>query len=562
MSLGCTGPEEVASPDRRVSVTRQLTPAQFTRLAAYGVQQDVCTADVVFAVGDADCDLIAVESGWIELLSPATHDEAETRVALYGPGGFVGELNLLTGQVASLTARVVEPGRIYRISPVQFRRVMADDPEVSDVLLQTFRGRRDLLRAGAGARGIEILGSGESAASLALRTYAARQRLPHVWLDVDGPTGRLAAESMSLTAADLPVVITPGATLRRATPTQLAQLLGLSYRHSSGNPVQLTVIGSGPAGLAAAVYGASEGLHTIVLDAIGIGGQAAASSRIENYPGFPSGISGADLTQKTALQALKFGAELSSPSQVVNLDTRGEELRVILADGTEIDTRAVLIATGARYCTLPLPRWSDFEGAGIYYAATDLEVRACNDQPVTVVGGANSAAQAALYLAARASHVTLAVRSSHLSAGMSTYLISRLVSDPRITIALSTEVTVLAGTASLDRVTLTNTATGDTIEQPCQGLFCFIGAEPATTWLTEVALDTAGFIPTDVQLDPTSLGATWTALGRNPLPFETNVPGVFAAGDVRVASLKRVASAIGEGASAVRFVHTAIGLHP
>jgi thioredoxin reductase (NADPH) len=222
----------------------------------------------------------------------------------------------------------------------------------------------------------------------------------------------------------------------------------------------------------------------------------------------------------------------------------------------------VLIATGARYCTLPLPRWSDFEGAGIYYAATDLEVRACNDQPVTVVGGANSAAQAALYLAARASHVTLAVRSSHLSAGMSTYLISRLVSDPRITIALSTEVTALTGTASLDRVTLTNTATGDTIEQPCRGLFCFIGAEPATTWLTEVTLDTAGFIPTDVQLDPTSLGATWTALGRNPLPFETNVPGVFAAGDVRVASLKRVASAIGEGASAVRFVHTAIGLHP
>jgi len=262
------------------------------------------------------------------------------------------------------------------------------------------------------------------------------------------------------------------------------------------------------------------------------------------------------------LQALKFGAELSSPSQVVNLDTRGEQLRVILADGTEIDTRAVLIATGARYCTLPLPRWSDFEGAGIYYAATDLEARACNDQPVTVVGGANSAAQAALYLAARASHVTLAVRSPHLSAGMSTYLISRLITDPRITIALATEVTGLAGTSSLNRVTLTNTATGETTEQPCQGLFCFIGAEPATTWLTEVALDAAGFIPTDVHLDPASLGATWAALGRNPLPFETNVPNVFAAGDVRVASLKRVASAIGEGASAVRFIHTAIGLHP
>jgi thioredoxin reductase (NADPH) len=545
-----------------VSVAQQLTPAQFARLAAYGVRQDVSTADIVFAHGHADCDLIAIESGWIELLSPATHDEAETRVALYGPGEFLGELNLLTGQAAYLTARVVEPGRIYRISPAQFRRVMADDPEVSDVLLQTFLARRDLLRSGTAARGIEILGSGESAASLALRTYAARQRLPHVWLDVDSPPGRVSLESTSLTAADLPAVITPGAVLRRATPTQLAQLLGLSYRHSTRKPVQLTVIGCGPTGLAAAVYSASEGLHTIVLDAVGIGGQAAASSRIENYPGFPSGISGADLTQKTALQALKFGAELSSPSQVVDLDTRGEQLRVILADGTEIDTRAVLIATGARYCTLPLPRWSDFEGAGIYYAATDLEARACNNEPVTVVGGANSAAQAALYLAARASHVTLAVRSSHLSAGMSTYLISRLTTDPRVTIALSSQVTALAGTSSLNRITLTNTATGETTEQACQGLFCFIGAEPATTWLSEVALDAAGFIPTDVQLDPASLGATWAALGRNPLPFETNVPSVFAAGDVRMASLKRVASAIGEGASAVRFIHTAIGLHP
>jgi thioredoxin reductase (NADPH) len=471
-------------------------------------------------------------------------------------------LNLLTGQAAYLTARVVEPGRIYRISPAQFRRVMADDPEVSDVLLQTFLTRRDMLRSGAGARGIEILGSGDSAASLALRTYAARQRLPHLWLDFDSPTGRLAAESVSLTAADLPSVITPGVVLRRATPTDLAQLLGLTYRCSNRKPLQLTVIGSGPAGLAAAVYGASEGLHTIVLDAIGIGGQAAASSRIENYPGFPSGISGRDLTQKTALQALKFGAELWSPSQVVDLDTRGEQLRVILADGTGIDTRAVLIATGARYCTLPLPRWSDFEGAGIYYASTDLEARACNDRPATVVGGANSAAQAALYLAARASHVTLAVRSSHLSAGMSAYLISRLSTDPRITIALSTEVTALAGAASLNRISLTNTATGEMTEQACYGLFCFIGAEPATSWLSEVALDADGFIPTDVQLDPTALGATWAALGRNPLPFETNVPGVFAAGDVRVASLKRVASAIGEGASAVRFIHTAIGLHP
>ena len=516
----------------------------------------------MFAVGDTDYDLIAIESGSIELLSPATHDEPQTRVAHYGPGGFLGELNLLTGQAAYLIARVVEAGRIHRITPAQFRRMMAADPEVSDVLLRTFLARRDQLRSGIAARGIEILGSSISAGSLALRTYAARQRLPYVWVDVDTPTGLLALSSASLTEADLPAVITSGTTLRRATPTHLARHLGLSYRHTTTKPVALTVIGSGPAGLAAAVYGASEGLHTVVLDAVGIGGQAAASSRIENYPGFPSGISGADLTQRTALQALKFGAELSSPAQAVGLDTRSEHLRVILADGTEIDTRAVLIATGARYCTLPLPRWSDFEGAGIYYAATDLEAQACSDLPVTVVGGANSAGQAAMYLASRASHVTLAVRGADLGAGMSTYLISRLRTDPRITIALSTEVTALHGESALDAVTLTNTATGEACDQTCRGLFCFIGAEPATTWLTEITLDASGFIPTDIGVDPTSLGATWAALGRRPLPFETSVPAVFAAGDVRVSSLKRVASAIGEGASAVRFIHTAIGLHP
>jgi thioredoxin reductase (NADPH) len=255
---------------------RQLTPAQFARLAAYDVLQDVSTADIVFTVGDADYDLVAVESGSIELLSPATYDEAETRVALCGPGGFVGELNILTGQAAYLTARVVEPGRIYRISPAQFRRVMADDPEVSDVLLQTFLTRRDMLRSGAGARGIEILGSGDSAASLALRTYAARQRLPHLWLDFDSPTGRLAAESVPLTAADLPSVITPGVVLRRATPTDLARLLGLTYRRSNGKPLQITVIGSGPAVLAAAVYRASEGLHTIVLEPSGSVGKGRA----------------------------------------------------------------------------------------------------------------------------------------------------------------------------------------------------------------------------------------------------------------------------------------------
>jgi len=348
--------------------------------------------------------------------------------------------------------------------------------------------------------------------------------------------------------------------LRRVTPGRLAEVLGLSYHRGTDKPVDLAVVGAGPAGLAAALYGASEGLATVVLDAVGPGGQAAASSRIENYLGFPSGISGADLTGRAALQSLKFGAQLSSPCEVVALDTSAEQLRIVLADGTEITTRAVVIATGARYRRLPLERWTDFEGAGIYYAATELEARDCRDNPVTVVGGANSAGQAALYLAGRGNEVTVAVRGTDIRAGMSTYLVDRLLAHPRVTVRTATQVTRLEGETSLANITLTNTTTDEKTHQSCGGLFCFIGAEPATGWLKGVATDAHGFIRTDVQLRDEDLGDTWGALGRTPLPFETSVPAVFAAGDVRLGSMKRVAAAVGEGASVVRSVHLSIGV--
>jgi thioredoxin reductase (NADPH) len=537
----------------------QLNGAQFDRMTGYGVAQPVQVGDVVFGPGDVDYDLILVESGWIEIVSPATGDEPESVVARYGPSGFLGELNFLTGQTAYLMARVTEAGRIHRITRAQFRRLMATEPDLSDILLRTFLARRDLLRDGPAARAIAILGSELSADSLALRTYAARQRLAHLWLDADSAAGRALAESAQITATDLPAVITGHQVLRRATTGQMAQALGLAYRHTGTKPVDLTVIGSGPAGLGAAVYGASDGLDTVVLDAVGVGGQAAASSRIENYLGFPSGVSGQELTQRAALQAMKFGAQLSSPCRVVDLDTDGAHLTVTLSDGTTIESRAVLITTGVRYKTLPLDRWADLEGAGIYYAATELEARACSTQPVTVVGGANSAGQAALYLASRGSHVTLAVRGSDVAATMSSYLLGRLRAHHRVAIRLNTEVTGLSGGSSLQRITLTDNSTGDIAEQPCAGLFCFIGARPATEWLGNLALDRAGFIRTDAQLHPEELGATWTALGRPPLPFETSMPTVFAAGDVRLTSLKRVASAVGEGASAVRSIHTALG---
>jgi thioredoxin reductase (NADPH) len=550
-----------ASPSSgSASAVPQLSGAQFDRMTAYGVAQPVQVGDIVFQPGDVDYDLILVESGWIEIISPATGEEPESVVARYGPGGFLGELNFLTGQTAYLMARVTEAGRIHRITRAQFRRLMAAEPDLSDILLRTFLARRDLLRDGPAARAIAILGSQLSADSLALRTFAARQRLAHLWVDADSAAGRSVAESTQITAADLPAaVITGHQVLRRATTGQMAQALGLAYRHTGTKPVDLAVIGSGPAGLGAAVYSASEGLDTVVLDGAGVGGQAAATSRIENYLGFPSGLSGQELTQRAALQAMKFGAQLSSPCRVVDLDTDAAHLTVMLSDGTTIESRAVLIATGVRYNTLPLERWIDFEGAGIYYAATELEARACRTQPVTVVGGANSAGQAALFLASRGCQVTLAVRGSDVAATMSSYLLARLRAHHRVAIRVNTEVTGLSGGSSLQRITLTNNSTGDIAEHPCAGLFCFIGARPATEWLADLALDRAGFIRTDAQLDPEELGATWAALGRPPLPFETSMPTVFAAGDVRLTSVKRVASAVGEGAGAVRSIHTALG---
>ena len=551
--------ETPAEPGDAATVP-QLSAEQFARLTAYGVAQEVRSRDVVFRPGDPAYDLIVIEAGSIEIVSPATDDEPEAVVAVYRAGGFLGELSLLTGQTAYLTARVVEAGRIHRIGPERFRRLMADDPEISDVLLRTFLARRDLLRNSPAARGIEIVGSGSSADALALRTYAARRRLPHVWLDADSVAGRALMRVTPLVAADLPAVVTPQQVLRRASPGQLAQALGLAYRRVAAKVVDLTIIGSGPAGLAAAVYGASEGLETVLLDAVGVGGQAAASSRIENYLGFPSGLSGYDLTQRAALQALKFGAQLSSPCQVTALDTRAEHLRVDLSDGAGISSRAVLIATGAHYRGLPLPRWAEFEGAGIYYAATELEARACGTQPVTVVGGANSAGQAALYMAARGSPVILAIRGQDAATEMSSYLLDRLHAHPGVSVRLSTEVTKLAGTTALESITLTDTAALSSLEQPCRGLFCFIGAEPATAWQHGVALDRSGYIRTDVQLAPDELGPVWAALDRVPLPFETSVPAVFAAGDVRHGSMKRVASAVGEGASSVRSIHSAVGI--
>jgi thioredoxin reductase (NADPH) len=536
-----------------------LSDGQFARLCAYGTPRDVAVGTWLFRAGEATYDLVLIDSGAIDIVRDATSDAAEAIVASHGAGRFVGELNLLTGQATFLSARMSEAGRVHLVPPEAFRRLMDSDPELSDLILRAFVARRRFLRDGEAARSIEILGSDMSATALALRTYVARQQMPHTWVEIDTPEGAALARAVGADAADLPVVIAPTVVLRNATPGELAERLGLSYRPIDGEVLDLVVVGAGPAGLAAAVYGASEGLKTLLLDAVAAGGQAAASSRIENYLGFTSGISGAELTGRAAVQAQKFGARIASPCRVTRLDTSGDHLRVVLADDTVIAARAVVVATGAAYRSLPLARWADFEGAGIFYAATELEARSCGPNPVAVVGGANSAGQAALYLAGRGSPVTLIVRGDDLAAGMSAYLADRIVAHPNVTVRTSAEVTGLHGGTSLEAITVRDRSTAADTEHPCRGLFCFIGAVPATDWLDGIAVDDHGFVYTDTQLDDASLGTTWSDLGRRPLPFETSEPRVFATGDVRSGSMKRVAAAVGEGASAVRSVHAALG---
>jgi thioredoxin reductase (NADPH) len=538
-----------------------LSHQQMESLKRRATPQDVVAGDELFKTGDRDYDFIVIETGAVEIIRGETPDSAEQVVASHGARRFLGELNMLTGQSAYLTARVREPGRVHRITPEGFRRLMAEDAQLSDLILHAFLARRQELQTGEGRRSVEILGTPLSSVSHTLRNWAARQHLPHEWIDFDTPAGQNLAGLIEggVTAADLPLVVLPtGDPIRRATAGEVAERLGLSFQAIEGRVYDVVIVGAGPGGLAAAVYGASEGLDTMLVDEVVVGGQAVASSRIENYLGFPFGLSGAELTEKGELQAQKFGAHVSTPCRVASMCLDDGHLQLKLADATQIRTHSVVIATGARYRTLPLERWSDFDGAGIYFAATKLEADTCNANPVTVVGGANSAGQASIYLADRGSPVRLVVRGPSLTKEMSTYLVDRILAHPRITVMTETEVTALYGETSLKSI---RTSTRGVAGEPCEcwGLFCFIGAQPATGWLDgAVSLDADGFVLTDSQLDDAALPDAWAMLGRRPLPFETSVPGVFAVGDVRHGSMKRVAAAVGEGASAIRSVHAAI----
>jgi thioredoxin reductase (NADPH) len=483
-------------------------------------------------------------------------------VATRQPRGFLGELNLLTGQRVYLTSRVSKSGRVLVVEPDDFRRLMSTRPELSDTIFRALVARRELLRSGEGAGAIQIIGSRYSPEAMALRAFAMRSRLPHTWTDVeDIDDTPVFLASLGAHPRDVPLVITPTARLRRPSTGEFAQHLGLTYRSVPGYLADLVVVGTGPAGLAASVYGASEGLTTVSLDALGPGGQAGASSRIENYVGFPNGVSGDDLVARAAIQAMRLGAHLNAPCEVVGLRTEGAFHVVTLTDGSEISTRAVILATGAHYRRLEVEDLERFEGAGVYYAATELEARVCGGASVIVVGGGNSAGQAALFLAQQGSPVSLVIRRRDLAETMSHYLIERIDADRRIDVLSETEVRALAGTTHLERVTLEHNPSGRRTEIEGQGVFCFIGAIPATGWLDgSLVVDRSGFILTDRSLPEDATHSSAFA-GRDPLPFETSLPGVFAVGDVRSGSIKRVASAVGEGSSAVRSVHDYLAVH-
>jgi thioredoxin reductase (NADPH) len=529
-----------------------LSPTLLGRLRTYGSAETVAAGELIYQIGDDSYDLILIESGRVDLLCEPTEGTQPQVISEMGPGDFLGELSLFTGQRIFISARACDPALIHRIGAEAFRALMAQDAELSDIVLTALYQRRTLLKNALGDT-VEIIDNENSTTAMELVAYTERMDLPYKWTEASTPRGTAILNSLDARADQLPMVVMPDTVILNATPAQLARHIGRAPTHNQTSPVDLVVIGAGPAGLAATVYGASEGLQTVTLDTVGPGGQAAATSRIENYPGFPNGLSGAELIRRSALQALKFGARLYAPYRVTELAAPTDEpIALTLDDDSIVKAHAVIIATGVRYRTLPLPRWHDFEGRGIYYAATELEARRCTGSAVAIVGGANSAGQAAVFLAQRCGHVRLIVRGDDIRTEMSAYLVERILPNPNITVSTGSEVTAIDGRDHLETLTVTDRSAGTCTTVDCSVLFRFIGARPQTSWCQDILTDTDGFIRTDTYT-PVSTS------GRRPLPYETSIPGVFAVGDVRSGSMKRIAAATGEGASAVASVHALRG---
>jgi thioredoxin reductase (NADPH) len=533
-------------------ITPELDAEELAALEAYGTRRHVEAGEYLYRPGDFGYDFFVVLAGLVDVVLDV--DGQEKLIVSHGPGRFLGELNLLSGMRAFVTARVAEPGELLAIPLEALRRIIATQPHLSDRILVTFMARRNELMTVSDAA-TRVVGSRYSGELIGILEYLSRTRIPHQWLDPEAhPELEHLFTEFGLDRADMPVVFTSGAVLRSATPGTVADYLGLTVGSLPARCFDLVIVGGGPAGLAAAVYGASEGLRTLGLDNVAPGGQAGTTSRIENYFGFPIGLSGGELTQRGIVQAEKFGAQLTAPCAAVALREQAGHLVVELSDGTTVAGRAVIAASGARYRRLEVDRLRELEGRGVYYAATELEAQQCAGSPVVIVGGGNSAGQAAVFMADQGSKVTVVVRGPDLRASMSSYLVDRLDAHPNIETRTGTQVVRLDGDPMLSAVGMRGSEGEST--QTCAALFSFIGADPQSGWLSDhAALDSAGFVLTDRALTDDQLGDTWTALGRQPLPFETSHPGLFAVGDLRSGSTKRVAAAVGEGSAAVRSVH-------
>src|SRR5215510_4059987 len=542
----------VSRPER---LFPKLTPAQLARIAAHGRRRVTTRGEMLIDVGDRIVPCFVVVGGEIQVLQVS--DGTEKLIVNHGPGSFSGEANLISGRPSMARVRVSEPGEVIELSREQLLALVQTDAELSEILMRAFILRRlELIARDVG--GVVVIGSTYSAGTLRIREFLTRNGHPFHFIDLDrdGDAQELL-DRFHVSVTDVPVLICGVETvLRNPTNAQIADCLGFNETVDQARVNDLVVVGAGPAGLASAVYGASEGLSVLVLESNVPGGQAGSSSRIENYLGFPTGISGLELTGRAYAQALKFGARVMVAKGARRLTCDGQRYTVEIDGGPTLPARAVIIATGAEYRKPALENLSTFEGAGVYYGATPMEAQLCLDEEVVVVGGGNSAGQAAVFLAQTTRRVHVLVRKDGLAETMSRYLIRRIEETPSIVLRTCTEIVGLDGNGRLERIRWRDDRTGAIETHHIRHVFLMTGAVPNTRWLDgSIALDDKGFVKTGADLSPGELAAAKWPHTRSPHLLETSRPGIFAVGDVRGGNLKRVASAAGEGAMAVAFVH-------
>jgi thioredoxin reductase (NADPH) len=536
----------------------KLTPDQIRRIAAQGRIRSVRPGEVLIEQGDRIVPFFVVKTGEVEIVRP--FGASETTITVHGSGEFTGEVNMISGRRSLVRARVTKAGNVIELNHKQMLDLIQTDAELSDILMRAFILRRvELIAAGVGD--IILIGSTYSADTLRIKEFLMRNGHPYSFIDLERDKDvQNLLDSFRIAASEIPVLICRGqVVLKDPNNQQIADCLGFNESVDQSKVRDLVIIGAGPSGLAAAVYGASEGLDVLLLETSSPGGQAGSSSRIENYLGFPTGISGQDLAGRAYVQAQKFGAEmLIANAKRLICDRKPYVIEV--GNGAQISARTVLIATGVQYRKLPLENLFRFEGSGVYYGATFVEAQLCGrEEEVIVVGGGNSAGQAAVFLAQTTKRVHMLIRSSGLAASMSRYLIRRIEDSPKIVVRPHTEIIGLEGSNHLESVRWHNNQTGQTEEHKIRHIFIMTGADPNASWLDGcVALDDKGFIKTGPDLSPEDLGTAGWPLSRQPYLLETSLPGVFAVGDVRGGSIKRVASAVGEGSVSVSLIHKVI----